>query len=50
MKPPKFLKEGFVMVTNNISIGQKIRTIRKRKGFTQAMLAEVIGRSPTYIS
>ena len=38
------------MVTNNISIGQKIRTIRKRKGFTQAMLAEVIGRSPTYIS
>jgi len=38
------------MATNNISIGQKIKTIRKRKGFTQAALAEAIGRSSTYIS
>ena len=34
------------MATNNISIGQKIKTIRKRKGFTQAALAEAIGRLP----
>jgi len=38
------------MVTNNISIGQKIKFIRKRKGYTQAALSEKIGRSPTYLS
>lgn len=38
------------MATNNISIGQKIKVIRKRKGYTQAALSELINRSPTYIS
>ena len=38
------------MATNNISIGQKIKTIRRRKGYTQAKLAEAIGRSSTYVS
>lgn len=38
------------MATNNISIGQKIKSIRRRKGYTQAKLAEFIGRSSTYVS
>ena len=38
------------MATNNISIGQKIKSIRRRKGYTQAKLAESIGRSSTYVS
>lgn len=38
------------MATNNISIGQRIKAIRRRKGYTQAKLAESIGRSSTYVS
>lgn len=38
------------MAPNYISIGQKIKAIRKRKGFSQLTLSELINRSPTYIS
>lgn len=38
------------MALNYISIGQKIKAIRKRKGLSQLKLAELIGRSPTYVS
>lgn len=38
------------MALNCISIGQKIKAIRKRKGFSQLTLSELIDRSPTYIS
>lgn len=38
------------MALNYISIGQKIKAIRKRKGLSQLTLSELIDRSPTYIS
>ena len=38
------------MAVNYISMGQKIKTIRKRRGLTQIALAEEIERSATYIS
>lgn len=38
------------MALNYISIGQKIKAIRKRKGLSQLTLSELIGRSPTYVS
>jgi transcriptional regulator with XRE-family HTH domain len=38
------------MALNYISIGQKIKAIRKRRGFSQLKLSELVGRSPTYIS
>lgn len=38
------------MAPNYISIGQKIKAIRKRKGLSQLNLSELIDRSPTYIS
>jgi transcriptional regulator with XRE-family HTH domain len=38
------------MELNYISIGEKIKVIRKRKGLSQLTLSELIDRSPTYIS
>lgn len=38
------------MALNYISIGQKIKAIRKRKGLSQLSLSELIDRSPTYVS
>lgn len=38
------------MALNYISIGQKIKAIRKKKGFSQLKLSELIDRSPTYVS
>lgn len=38
------------MALNYISIGQKIKAIRKRKGLSQLTLSQLIGRSPTYVS
>jgi len=38
------------MALNYISIGQKIKAIRKRKGLSQQTLSELIDRSPTYVS
>lgn len=38
------------MALNYISIGQKIKAIRKRRGLSQLTLSELIGRSPTYVS
>ena len=38
------------MALNHISIGRKIKSIRKKKGFSQLKLSELIDRSPTYIS
>jgi transcriptional regulator with XRE-family HTH domain len=47
--PLKF-SGGINMALNYISIGQKLKTIRKRKGLSQLALSELIDRSPTYIS
>ena len=38
------------MALNYISIGRKIKSIRKKKGFSQLKLSELIDRSPPYIS
>ena len=38
------------MALNYISIGQKIKAIRKREGLSQLTLSELIDRSPTYVS
>ena len=38
------------MAVNYISVGQKIKEIRKRRGLTQAILAEEAGLSAAYIS
>ena len=38
------------MAVNYISMGQKIKAIRKRRGLTHIALAEKIERSATYIS
>ena len=38
------------MALNYISIGNKIKTVRKRKGLSQLKLSELIDRSPTYVS
>ena len=38
------------MELNYLSIGQRIKAIRKKRGLTQQKLAELIGRSPTFIS
>lgn len=38
------------MSLNYYTIGQRIREIRKRCGFSQAMLSELVDKSPTYIS
>ena len=38
------------MTINHISLGQRIRLMRKRKGLTQLHLSELVGLSPTYIS
>lgn len=38
------------MAVNYISLGQKVKAIRKRRGLTQLALAEDIERSATYIS
>ena len=38
------------MTINHISLGQRIRLMRKKKGLTQLHLSELVGLSPTYIS
>jgi len=38
------------MITNCISLGRKVKAFRKRRGFSQLKLSEMIDRSPTYIS
>lgn len=38
------------MTINLVSLGQRIRLMRKRKGLTQFHLSEQVGLSPTYIS
>lgn len=38
------------MALNYISIGQKVKALRKKKGYSQMKLSEMIDRSPTYIS
>jgi transcriptional regulator with XRE-family HTH domain len=38
------------MALNYISIGQKVKAIRKGKGLSQLALSELIGCSPTYVS
>jgi len=38
------------MTLNYISIGNKIKAVRKKKGLSQSKLSEMIDRSPTYIS
>lgn len=38
------------MALNYVQIGRRVCQIRKRRGLTQAALAEMIKRSPTYIS
>lgn len=38
------------MALNYLQIGARIRKIRKKKGYSQAELSEMIDRSPTYIS
>ena len=46
----KFSLEAIIMVINYIAIGKKVRAIRKRRGLSQMVLAELIDRSPSYIS
>ena len=38
------------MAVNYISIGERIRVVRKRRGLSQNVLAEKIKRSPSYVS
>lgn len=38
------------MVINYAAIGKRIKKIRKRRGYSQLMLSEMIDRSPTYLS
>ena len=38
------------MSLNYILLGQKVKSFRKKKGFSQFKLSEMISRSPTYIS
>ena len=38
------------MALNYVQIGKRIYGARKRRGLTQASLAEMVKRSPTYIS
>ena len=38
------------MALNYVQIGKRVGQIRKRRGLTQAVLAELVKRSPTYIS
>lgn len=38
------------MAVNFISIGQKIKEIRKRRGLSQMALAELIDKTPAYLS
>lgn len=38
------------MTINHISLGHRIRLMRKKKGLTQLHLSEMVGLSPTYIS
>lgn len=38
------------MAVNFISVGQRIKVIRKRRGFSQMALAELIEKSSAYIS
>ena len=38
------------MTINHISLGQRIRLMRKKKGLTQLHISELVGLSPTYIS
>ena len=38
------------MAVNYISIGERIRLVRKRRGLSQNVLAEAINRSHTYVS
>ena len=38
------------MAVNYISIGERIRIVRKRRGLSQNVLAEKIKRSPGYVS
>ena len=38
------------MALNYVSIGQKVKVFRKKKGLSQLKLAELIDRSPTYVS
>ena len=49
MEPHKYL-EVLIMGLNYITIGQRIREIRKLRRLSQTMLSELIDRSPTYIS
>ena len=50
IKGEKFSLEAIIMVINYIAIGKKVRAIRKRRGLSQMVLAELIDRSPSYIS
>jgi transcriptional regulator with XRE-family HTH domain len=38
------------MVVNNAQIGQKIKTFRRRRGLSQFALAELVDKSPAFIS
>jgi len=38
------------MAVNYISIGERIRMVRKRRGLSQILLAEKIEKSPAYVS
>lgn len=38
------------MAVNYISIGERIKMVRKRRGLSQNVLAEKIKRSPAYVS
>ncbi len=38
------------MTLNIEALGRRIRTVRKRRGMSQNMLAEMIDKSPTYLS
>lgn len=49
-KTAKNFLGGFIMETNYISIGKKIRTHRKKRGLSQFELAAAVFCSPPYIS
>ena len=38
------------MSLNFILLGQRIQQMRKKKGYSQSMLSEIVDKSPTYIS
>ena len=38
------------MTLNNVAIGKRIQTVRKKRGLSQFTLAGIVDRSPGYIS